>query len=60
MRLAVMSDVHGNLPALEAVLSDLKQHETDGVIQSCSRRTRRAGEAGAVIRTTCYAASQHN
>jgi putative phosphoesterase len=32
MRLAVMSDIHGNLPALEAVVSDLKQHETDGII----------------------------
>ena len=32
MRLAVMSDVHGNLPALQAVLSDLKQHEPDGII----------------------------
>ena len=32
MRLAVMSDIHGNLPALEAVLSDLKQYETDGII----------------------------
>jgi putative phosphoesterase len=32
MRLAVMSDVHGNLPALEAVLSDLKQYGTDGII----------------------------
>ena len=32
MRLAVMSDVHGNLPALEAVLQDLRQYEPDGVI----------------------------
>lgn len=32
MRLAVMSDVHGNLPALEAVLKDLQQYEPDGVI----------------------------
>ena len=32
MRLAVMSDVHGNLPALEAVLSDLKQYEKDSII----------------------------
>jgi len=34
MRLAVMSDIHGNLPALEAVLSDLEQYQTDGIIQS--------------------------
>jgi putative phosphoesterase len=32
VRLAVMSDVHGNLPALEAVLEDLQQYELDGVI----------------------------
>jgi putative phosphoesterase len=27
-----MSDVHGNLPALEAVLTDLNQYEVDGII----------------------------
>ena len=32
MRLAVISDVHGNLPALEAVLNDLQQYEIDGII----------------------------
>ncbi len=32
MRLAVMSDVHGNLPALEAVLEDMQQYELDGII----------------------------
>jgi predicted phosphodiesterase len=32
MRLAVMSDVHGNLPALEAVLEDLQLYELDGII----------------------------
>lgn len=32
MHLAVMSDVHGNLPALESVLEDLKQYELDGII----------------------------
>ena len=31
-KLAVLSDIHGNLPALEAVLSDLKNHEVDQVI----------------------------
>lgn len=29
MLLAVFSDVHGNLPALEAVLTDIKQHKPD-------------------------------
>jgi putative phosphoesterase len=32
MRLAVLSDVHGNLPALEAVLDNLRQHAVDGII----------------------------
>lgn len=32
MRIAVLSDVHGNLPALEAVLEDLKAQKPDGLI----------------------------
>lgn len=32
MRLAVMADTHGNLPALEAVLADVQRHEVDGII----------------------------
>jgi putative phosphoesterase len=32
MRLAVMSDVHGNLPALQAVLEDLQHHQVDGIV----------------------------
>lgn len=32
MRLAILSDVHGNLPALEAVLADLQQHDVDGIV----------------------------
>jgi len=31
MKLAVFSDVHGNLPALEAVLTDLQRQEVDSV-----------------------------
>ncbi len=31
-RLAVLSDIHGNLPALEAVISDLKNFDVDHVI----------------------------
>ncbi len=27
MRLAVLADIHGNLPALEAVLADVRQHD---------------------------------
>jgi putative phosphoesterase len=33
MRIAVVSDVHGNLPALEAVLDDLRRRAPDLVIQ---------------------------
>lgn len=32
MRLAILSDIHGNLPALEAVLEDVQQQCTDGII----------------------------
>ena len=32
MRLAVLADIHGNLPALEAVLADLKRQCVDGMI----------------------------
>lgn len=32
MRLAVVSDIHGNLPALEAVMADCKRHGADQVI----------------------------
>ena len=32
MRLAVLADIHGNLPALEAVLEDLARYEPDGIL----------------------------
>jgi predicted phosphodiesterase len=32
MRLAVLADVHGNLPALEAVLADVQQHDVGGIV----------------------------
>ena len=32
MRLAVLADIHGNLPALEAVLEDVKRQGVDGMI----------------------------
>jgi predicted phosphodiesterase len=31
-RLAILGDIHGNLPALEAVWADLEQHDVDHVI----------------------------
>jgi len=31
-RLAILSDLHGNLPALEAVLEDLQQRSVDGMV----------------------------
>jgi len=31
MRLAIFSDIHGNLPALEAVLRDIHQQHVDAV-----------------------------
>jgi predicted phosphodiesterase len=32
MQLAVLADIHGNLPALEAVLADVKRQSVDGMI----------------------------
>lgn len=32
MRLAILADIHGNLPALEAVLNDLRDETIDGFI----------------------------
>lgn len=32
MRLAVIADMHGNLPALEAVLADIKRHGIDRIV----------------------------
>src|SRR5215472_7062147 len=32
MRIAIMSDVHGNLPALEAVVDDLRRRDIDQVV----------------------------
>ncbi len=32
MRLAILADVHGNLPALEAVLADLDRQPVDGLV----------------------------
>jgi putative phosphoesterase len=31
MRIGIISDIHGNLPALEAVLADLRTHQVDAV-----------------------------
>jgi predicted phosphodiesterase len=32
MKLAILADIHGNLPALEAVLADMQQQSVDGII----------------------------
>ncbi|MEJ7138644.1 metallophosphoesterase family protein [Amphibiibacter pelophylacis] len=32
LRLAVLSDIHGNLPALQAVMDDLSRRQVDGVL----------------------------
>jgi len=32
MRLAVISDIHGNLPALEAVIADIKKRQVDSTV----------------------------
>ena len=32
MRVAVLNDIHGNLPALEAVLSEVRQHDINQIV----------------------------
>jgi len=32
MRLAILADMHGNLPALEAVLADAEEQDVDGIV----------------------------
>jgi predicted phosphodiesterase len=32
MRVAVLNDIHGNLPALEVVLSEVRQHDVDQIV----------------------------
>ena len=32
MRLAVLADVHGNIPALEAALSEIERDAVDGIL----------------------------
>src|SRR3954453_14855518 len=32
MRIAVVCDIHGNLPALDAVLAELELHDVDGIV----------------------------
>jgi len=34
MRLAILADIHGNLPALEAVLADAEQQGVDGIVMA--------------------------
>jgi predicted phosphodiesterase len=52
MRLAFLADIHGNLPALEAVLRDLRRHAPDQVylagdlVNRCPWEQRSDGCAG--------------
>lgn len=46
MRLAVLADVHGNLPALEAVLCDVQRHSVDGIIVAGDHLTKGPDPAG--------------
>jgi len=32
MRIAVIADIHGNMPALESVLADIRRRDTDRTI----------------------------
>jgi hypothetical protein len=35
MRIAVIADIHGNLPELEAVLADIERRDVDRTVNPC-------------------------
>ena len=37
MKIAVLSCIHGNLPALEAVLKDIEKHNCDRIFQPLNK-----------------------
>ena len=40
MKLAALAAIHGNLPALEAVLEDIQRHAVDGIlVAGCPERS---------------------
>ena len=47
MRLAVVSDIHGNLPALEAVLAEVRGEHVDRVVNLRAAVAARDGGAAA-------------
>lgn len=49
MRIAVLADVHGNLPALEAVLEDVQRHHVDRLVAN-GDLVNRAPDGAAVVR----------
>ncbi|ODT68159.1 MAG: hypothetical protein ABS75_21570 [Pelagibacterium sp. SCN 63-23] len=50
MRIAVLSDIHGNVPALDAVLGDLARHEVDAIAVLGDHVTGPVDPAGAAER----------
>jgi predicted phosphodiesterase len=50
MRIAIVSDIHGNRTAFEAVLSDLRQTSPDLTVPSRAVATHRGREAKAARR----------
>ena len=50
MRIAILADVHGNLPALEAVLTDIEEQGVDRVIVN-GDSVNRGPESVPVMRT---------
>jgi len=57
MRVAVLADVHGNLPALEAVLQDISRHSPDYVVAAGDLALRGAHPAEVVdlLKDRCHA-----
>lgn len=55
-KIAVISDIHGNIPALEAVLSDIKQRKIDKIIclGDLAGKGPSSSEAVDIVKKNCY------
>ena len=56
MRVAILADIHGNLPALEAVLSDVERQQVDRVVVNGDLVNRAPGGVAVVQRVTALGA----
>lgn len=55
MRIGILSDVHGNLPALEAVLANLQTQRVDSIYCLGDVTSDDAAAANWAVRFSCWA-----